>query len=57
MIAYTGIETVSNLSEEARDPVKSIPRSISMVAVAVFAIYLTLPLDRALGDAGRARRR
>ena len=44
MIAYTGIETVSNLSEEARDPVRSIPRSISMVAVAVFAIYFTLPL-------------
>ena len=43
MIAYTGIETVSNLSEEARDPVRSIPRSIKMVAVAVFAIYLTLP--------------
>jgi len=43
MIAYTGIETVSNLSEEARDPVRSIPRSISMVAVAVFAIYFTLP--------------
>src|ERR671936_2857406 len=25
MIAYTGIETVSNLAEEARDPVRSIP--------------------------------
>ena len=44
MIAYTGIETVSNLSEEARDPVRSVPRAISMVAVAVFAIYFTLPL-------------
>jgi APA family basic amino acid/polyamine antiporter len=44
MIAYTGIETVSNLSEEARDPVRSIPRSIVMVAIAVFAIYFTLPL-------------
>ena len=43
MIAYTGIETVSNLAEEARDPVKSIPRSISWVAIAVFAIYFTLP--------------
>src|SRR5206468_5892748 len=43
MIAYTGIETVSNLSEEARDPVRSIPRSISMVAIAVFVIYFTLP--------------
>jgi APA family basic amino acid/polyamine antiporter len=44
MIAYTGIETVSNLAEEARDPVRSIPRSISYVAVAVFAIYFTLPM-------------
>ncbi len=43
MIAYTGIETVSNLSEEARDPVRTIPRSIAMVAIAVFAIYFTLP--------------
>ena len=44
MIAYTGIETVSNLAEEARDPVRTIPRSIALVAVAVFAIYFTLPL-------------
>jgi APA family basic amino acid/polyamine antiporter len=43
MIAYTGIETVSNLSEEARDPARSIPRAISWVAIAVFAIYFTLP--------------
>ena len=44
MIAYTGIETVSNLAEEARDPTRSIPASIRLVAVAVFAIYFTLPL-------------
>src|SRR5512132_2880970 len=44
MIAYTGIETVSNLAEEARDPPRDIPRSISWVAGAVFAIYLTLPM-------------
>ena len=44
MIAYTGIETVSNLAEEARDPSRSIPSSIRLVAVAVFAIYFTLPL-------------
>ena len=43
MIAYTGIETVSNLAEEARDPLRSIPRAISWVAIAVFAIYFTLP--------------
>ncbi|MDQ2984510.1 MAG: universal stress protein [Actinomycetota bacterium] len=44
MIAYTGIETVSNLAEEARDPTRSIPRAIRWVAIAVFAIYFTLPL-------------
>jgi basic amino acid/polyamine antiporter, APA family len=44
MIAYTGIETVSNLAEEARDPPRDIPRSITWVNVAVFAIYLTLPM-------------
>jgi len=44
MIAYTGIETVSNLAEEARDPPRDIPRAISWVAIAVFAIYFTLPM-------------
>src|SRR5919206_2316502 len=44
MIAYTGIETVSNLAEEVRDPPRDIPRSITWVAGAVFAIYFTLPL-------------
>jgi basic amino acid/polyamine antiporter, APA family len=43
MIAYTGIETVSNLAEEARDPRRTIPSSIRLVAIAVFAIYFTLP--------------
>jgi basic amino acid/polyamine antiporter, APA family len=44
MIAYTGIETVSNLAEEARNPVRTIPASIKLVALAVFAIYFTMPL-------------
>jgi basic amino acid/polyamine antiporter, APA family len=44
MIAYTGIETVSNLAEEARDPPRDIPRSITWVGIAVFAIYFTLPM-------------
>jgi APA family basic amino acid/polyamine antiporter len=43
MIAYTGIETISNLSEEARDPSRDIPRAIRLVAIAVYAIYFTLP--------------
>ena len=43
MIAYTGIETISNMAEEAKDESKSIPASISRVRLAVFAIYFTLP--------------
>jgi basic amino acid/polyamine antiporter, APA family len=43
MIAYTGIETVSNLAEEVRDPPRDVPRAYLLTGVAVFAIYLTLP--------------
>jgi APA family basic amino acid/polyamine antiporter len=43
MIAYTGIETVSNLAEEARDPARTVPRAYLMTVVAVFAIFFTLP--------------
>jgi APA family basic amino acid/polyamine antiporter len=44
MIAYTGLETISNLSEETRDPPRDIPRAYLWVGIAVFTIYLTLPL-------------
>jgi APA family basic amino acid/polyamine antiporter len=44
MLAYTGVETVSNLAEEVRDPVRSVPNAYKLVALAVFAIYFTLPL-------------
>jgi basic amino acid/polyamine antiporter, APA family len=44
MIAYTGLETISNLAEETRDPPRDVPRAFTWVAVAVFIIYLTLPL-------------
>jgi APA family basic amino acid/polyamine antiporter len=43
MLAYTGIETISNLAEEARDETKTIPVAINRVRLAVFAIYFTLP--------------
>jgi basic amino acid/polyamine antiporter, APA family len=43
MLAYTGIETISNMSEEARDEAKTIPAAINRVRIAVFAIYFTLP--------------
>jgi basic amino acid/polyamine antiporter, APA family len=43
MLAYTGIETISNMAEEARDEATTIPRAINRVRIAVFAIYFTLP--------------
>jgi APA family basic amino acid/polyamine antiporter len=43
MIAYTGIETISNMAEEAKDEARTIPRAINRVVIAVFAIYAALP--------------
>jgi basic amino acid/polyamine antiporter, APA family len=43
MVAYTGIETISNMAEEARDYGKTIPRGMGLVVVAVFVIYAFLP--------------
>jgi APA family basic amino acid/polyamine antiporter len=43
MLAYTGIETVSNMSEEAKNESKTIPAAINRVQIAVFTIYFTLP--------------
>jgi APA family basic amino acid/polyamine antiporter len=43
MVAYTGIETISNMAEEARDYGKTIPRAMGGVVVAVFTIYAFLP--------------
>jgi APA family basic amino acid/polyamine antiporter len=43
MIAYTGLETISNLAEETRDPPRDVPRAYAILRSGVFAIYLTLP--------------
>jgi APA family basic amino acid/polyamine antiporter len=43
MVAYTGIETISNLAEEARDYERTVPAAAKLVVAAVFAIYLFLP--------------
>jgi APA family basic amino acid/polyamine antiporter len=43
MIAYTGLETISNLAEETRDPPRDVPRAYTLLRTAVFTIYLTLP--------------
>ena len=44
MIAYTGIETISNMAEEAKDERNTIPAAINRVVIAVFAIYALLPI-------------
>src|SRR5918992_4696114 len=43
MIAYTGIETISNMAEEAKDERATIPAAINRVRIAVYAIFFTLP--------------
>jgi APA family basic amino acid/polyamine antiporter len=43
MIAYTGIETISNMAEEATDEERTIPAAINRVVIAVFVIYAALP--------------
>jgi APA family basic amino acid/polyamine antiporter len=44
MIAYTGIETISNLSEEARDVARSVPQGVGLVVMAVLTLYLLIPI-------------
>src|SRR3954454_4920441 len=39
MVAYTGIETVSNMAEEARDPDTDVPRAVNVVLIAVLGIF------------------
>jgi len=39
MVAYTGIETVSNMAEEARDPDEDVPRAVNYVLIAVLGIF------------------
>jgi APA family basic amino acid/polyamine antiporter len=43
-IAYTGIETISNMSEEAANPDRDVPRSINMVLAVVLVVYLGMSL-------------
>jgi basic amino acid/polyamine antiporter, APA family len=44
MIAYTGIETISNMAEEAKDAAKTIPRSVGLTVAAVLGLYLLIPV-------------
>ena len=44
MIAYTGIETISNMSEEAKDAPRTVPRGVGLTVLAVLGLYALLPL-------------
>ena len=44
MIAYTGIETISNMAEEAKDANRTIPRGVGLVVLAVIGLYALLPI-------------
>src|SRR5436190_11397043 len=44
MIAYTGIETISNMSEEARDASRTVPRGTGLTVIAVIALYALIPI-------------
>src|SRR4029079_10004133 len=43
MISYTGLETISNMSEESRSPRTLVPRAYKVLVVAVLSIYAFLP--------------
>ena len=44
MIAYTGIETISNMAEEAKDATETVARGTGLTVVAVLAMYAFLPV-------------
>jgi APA family basic amino acid/polyamine antiporter len=44
MVAYTGIETVSNLGSEARHPEKDIPRAVILVFFVVLSLWTLLSM-------------
>jgi APA family basic amino acid/polyamine antiporter len=43
MVTYTGIETISNMSEEAKNPGRAVPRATFAVIVAVLFVSAFLP--------------
>jgi basic amino acid/polyamine antiporter, APA family len=44
MVAYTGIETISNMAEEARDAERTVVRGSQLVVLAVIGLYALLPI-------------
>jgi APA family basic amino acid/polyamine antiporter len=44
MIAYTGIETISNMAEEAKDATRTVANGTGLTVLAVLFIYTFLPI-------------
>ena len=44
MIAYTGIETISNMAEETKEAARTIPRAVGLTVAAVLGLYMLIPL-------------
>jgi basic amino acid/polyamine antiporter, APA family len=44
MLAYTGIETVANMAEEATDPGRQVPKAVNLVVIAVLGVYAGISL-------------
>jgi len=44
MVAYTGIETVSNMAEEAKNPGRDVPKAVNLVLIAVLVVYAGISL-------------
>jgi len=44
MVAYTGIETISNLSEETKDPERTVPRSYAFLIFAVLILFIGISI-------------
>jgi basic amino acid/polyamine antiporter, APA family len=44
MLAYTGIETVSNMAEEARDPGRDVPKAVNLILIAVLGVYFGMTI-------------
>jgi APA family basic amino acid/polyamine antiporter len=43
-VAYTGIETISNMAEESSDPGRDVPRAVKFVLLAVLGVYFAISM-------------
>jgi len=43
-VAYTGIETISNMAEESSDPGRDVPKAVKYVLAAVLGVYFAISM-------------